>query len=197
MKKEIKSPWGYIEMNPNYLREAAEVFPSIFTPAMWWQIEPSEMLHSDEEWDKELGNDFDWDCWPEETSIPLTFEGEMFVKAYLYDGREYGYKYSMSDIWEMVRDPKNGYRMTEAVSEEDFERLSAVAMTDFKKYVSLLKNEDEKDFYWWANSLCDYYVDFDAATTDEAFANFAAKLGEEKCRQIWHEIEMYERIVNF
>jgi hypothetical protein len=209
MKKSniIKSGFGYIEINPNYLKEMAEDFPSVFTPNKWVLVDRYSALISDEHWDKVMGGEFDWNMWPDELAIPLTFEGRKFVEQFeedssvgynLGDGRAKGLanEYTTNEIWDVVSDPKNGYRMTEPATDSEFKRQSAIQNYNFKNYLSALDSDDEREFARKVDSAIenmqnpvDYY-------TDDLWAGFEGKIGVEKCKRIWDEVSEYEEVLN-
>lgn len=70
----IKSEYGYLEIRPEYLREMADDFPSVFTPDAFCYVEYEKDLNTEGDWDRLMGKDFDWDLCPE-TVIPLTKQG--------------------------------------------------------------------------------------------------------------------------
>ncbi|MDD6553474.1 MAG: zincin-like metallopeptidase domain-containing protein [Prevotellaceae bacterium] len=62
---------GYLQIEPQYLKELSEDFPSVYTPDMFRFVEDKDDLYTDKDYENVLGKDFDWDCWQEVTVLPL------------------------------------------------------------------------------------------------------------------------------
>ena len=83
---------GYLQIEPNYLKEMSEDFPSVYTPDMFRFVEDKDDLYIDKDYKKVLGKDFDWDLWPEKTVLPLSPDQVDEFDWWVECGRMNGYQ---------------------------------------------------------------------------------------------------------
>ena len=83
---------GYLQIEPNYLKEMSEDFPSVYTPDMFRFVEDKDDLYIDKDYEKVLGKDFDWSYWEEETVLPLSPDQVDEYDWWVECGRMNGYQ---------------------------------------------------------------------------------------------------------
>lgn len=83
---------GYLQIDPQYLKEMSEDFPSVYTPNMFNFVEDKNDLLTEKAYEKVLGKDFDWDLWPEKTVLPLSPDQVDEFDWWVECGRMNGYQ---------------------------------------------------------------------------------------------------------